>query len=112
MFSAPFQQGIHNAMRVLLHDIGQGELLLPGFRRLNPGDDEPALWITSVGRESPAQECGANDLRQYRWLCAAKSIGAFYDEEVHRYLKLTTVQGQVVYHFAIAYPVSDPRVEA
>jgi len=52
MFSAPFQQGIHNAMRVLLHDIGQGELLLPGFRRLNPGDDEPALWITSVGRES------------------------------------------------------------
>ena len=41
----------------------------------------------------------------------ATGIGAFYDEEVHRYLKLTPPQGQVVYHFAIGYPVPDPRVE-
>jgi SagB-type dehydrogenase family enzyme len=40
----------------------------------------------------------------------ATGIGAFYDEEVHRYLKLTPEQGQVVYHFAIGYPVPDPRL--
>jgi SagB-type dehydrogenase family enzyme len=43
---------------------------------------------------------------------AATGIGAFYDEEVHRYLNLTPEQGQVVYHFAIGYPVTDPRLEA
>jgi SagB-type dehydrogenase family enzyme len=42
----------------------------------------------------------------------ATGIGAFYDEEVHRYLNLTPEQGQVVYHFAIGYPVPDPRLEA
>jgi SagB-type dehydrogenase family enzyme len=42
----------------------------------------------------------------------ATGIGAFYDEEVHRYLGLTPAQGQVVYHFAIGYPVPDPRLEA
>lgn len=41
----------------------------------------------------------------------ATGIGAFYDEEVHRYLKLAPEQGQVVYHFAIGYPVPDPRLE-
>ena len=40
----------------------------------------------------------------------ATGIGAFYDEEVHRYLNLTPEQGQVVYHFAIGYPVPDSRV--
>lgn len=40
----------------------------------------------------------------------ATGIGAFYDEEVHRYLHLTPEQGQVVYHFAIGYPVADPRL--
>ena len=40
----------------------------------------------------------------------ATGIGAFYDEEVHRYLK--PERGQVVYHFAIGYPVPDPRLEA
>ena len=39
-------------------------------------------------------------------------IGAFYDEEVHSYLGLTPAQGRVVYHFAIGYPVPDPRIEA
>jgi SagB-type dehydrogenase family enzyme len=39
----------------------------------------------------------------------ATGIGAFYDEEVHRYLKLPPQQ-QVVYHFAIGYPVPDVRV--
>lgn len=43
---------------------------------------------------------------------AATGIGAFYDEEVHRYLNLAPEQGQVVYHFAIGYPVRDPRQEA
>jgi len=42
----------------------------------------------------------------------ATGIGAFYDEEVHRYLNLTPEQGQVVYHFAIGYPVPDPRLQA
>jgi SagB-type dehydrogenase family enzyme len=42
----------------------------------------------------------------------ATGIGAFFDDEVDRYLKLTPEQGQVVYHFAIGYPVPDPRVVA
>jgi len=42
----------------------------------------------------------------------ATGIGAFYDEEVHRYLHLSPEQGQVVYHFAIGYPVADPRLNA
>jgi SagB-type dehydrogenase family enzyme len=42
----------------------------------------------------------------------ATGIGAFYDEEVHRYLHVTPDQGQVVYHFAIGYPVPDPRLHA
>jgi SagB-type dehydrogenase family enzyme len=40
----------------------------------------------------------------------ATGIGAFYDDEVHRHLNLTPNQGQVVYHFAIGYPVPDPRI--
>jgi SagB-type dehydrogenase family enzyme len=39
----------------------------------------------------------------------ATGIGAFYDVEVHRYLKLPPQQ-QVVYHFAIGYPVPDARL--
>jgi len=42
----------------------------------------------------------------------ATGIGAFYDDEVHRHLNLTPKEGQVVYHFAIGYPVSDPRISA
>jgi len=42
----------------------------------------------------------------------ATGIGAFYDDEVHRHLNLTPQQGQVVYHFAIGYPISDPRTSA
>jgi len=42
----------------------------------------------------------------------ATGIGAFYDDAVHRYLDLAPEQGQVVYHFAIGYPVPDPRLEA
>ncbi len=42
----------------------------------------------------------------------ATGIGAFYDDEVHRYLNLAPEQGQVVYHFAIGYAVPDPRLEA
>ena len=42
----------------------------------------------------------------------ATGIGAFYDDEVHDYLNLAPGQGQVVYHFAIGYPVPDQRLEA
>jgi SagB-type dehydrogenase family enzyme len=42
----------------------------------------------------------------------ATGIGAFYDDEVHRYLNLIPNQGQVVYHFAIGYPVPDLRLSA
>jgi SagB-type dehydrogenase family enzyme len=41
----------------------------------------------------------------------ATGIGAFYDDEVHQYLNLAPEQGQVVYHFAIGYPVPDSRLE-
>jgi SagB-type dehydrogenase family enzyme len=42
----------------------------------------------------------------------ATGIGAFFDDEVHRYLGLEPTQGQVVYHFAIGHAVRDPRLEA
>ena len=42
----------------------------------------------------------------------ATGIGAFFDDEVNRYLDLAPEQGQVIYHFAIGYPVPDPRVQA
>jgi len=41
----------------------------------------------------------------------ATGIGAFFDDEVHRYLDVQSGEGQVVYHFAIGYPVPDPRLE-
>ena len=40
----------------------------------------------------------------------ATGIGAFFDDEVNRYLKLAPEQGQVIYHFAIGYPIPDPRL--
>jgi SagB-type dehydrogenase family enzyme len=40
----------------------------------------------------------------------ATGIGAFFDDEVNRYLGLAAEQ--VVYHFAIGYPVPDSRVVA
>lgn len=40
---------------------------------------------------------------------AATGIGAFYDDKVHEYLKLAPEQGQVVYHFAVGFPVHDAR---
>jgi len=42
----------------------------------------------------------------------ATGIGAFFDDSVHGYLGIAPAQGQVVYHFAIGYPVDDPRLEA
>ena len=42
----------------------------------------------------------------------ATGMGAFFDDEVHRYLNLTPAEGEVVYHFAIGYPVRDDRIEA
>src|SRR5258706_9157408 len=42
----------------------------------------------------------------------ATGIGAFYDDEVHRYLSLGSGEGQVIYHFAVGYPVPDPRLNA
>jgi SagB-type dehydrogenase family enzyme len=40
----------------------------------------------------------------------ATGIGAFYDEEVHHYLNVAPGEGQVVYHFAIGYPILDSRL--
>jgi SagB-type dehydrogenase family enzyme len=42
----------------------------------------------------------------------ATGIGAFFDEEVNRYLNLAPERGQVVYHFAVGHSVPDPRLEA
>lgn len=42
----------------------------------------------------------------------ATGIGAFFDDEVNRYLEVAPAQGQVIYHFAIGYPVADPRMVA
>jgi nitroreductase len=39
----------------------------------------------------------------------ATGIGAFFDDRVHEYLGVKNEQ--VVYHFAIGYPVADPRLE-
>lgn len=41
----------------------------------------------------------------------ATGIGAFFDDEVHRYLGIRPQQGQVVYHFAVGHAVADPRLE-
>jgi SagB-type dehydrogenase family enzyme len=38
-------------------------------------------------------------------------IGAYYDDQVHRYLELEPEQGQVVYHFACGHAVEDPRLD-
>jgi len=42
----------------------------------------------------------------------ATGIGAFFDNEVQRYLNLNSEQEQVVYHFAVGHPVADSRLEA
>jgi SagB-type dehydrogenase family enzyme len=42
----------------------------------------------------------------------ATGIGAFFDDQVNQYLGLSPELGQVVYHFAVGYPVPDPRLEA
>jgi len=39
-------------------------------------------------------------------------IGAFFDDEVNRYLDIDRSQGQVIYHFACGYAVTDARLEA
>jgi SagB-type dehydrogenase family enzyme len=61
-------------------------------------------------------EAGAIGHRLYLAAAAlglgATGIGAFYDDDVHHYLGLTADQRQVVYHFAIGYPVYDPRLDA
>jgi SagB-type dehydrogenase family enzyme len=41
----------------------------------------------------------------------ATAIRAFYDDQVNYYLNLTPEQGQVVYHFAVGYPIVDHRLE-
>jgi nitroreductase len=63
-----------------------------------------ALWAGAIGQRLylAAEALGLG----------ATGIGAFYDEEVQRHLNLTPEPGQVMYHFAIGYPVSDPRLEA
>jgi len=78
--------------------------------------------------ENSARSCGdrgyryvhfaAGAIGQRMYLAAealglrATGIGAFFDEEVQRYLNLNSEQGQVVYHFAVGHPVPDLRLEA
>jgi SagB-type dehydrogenase family enzyme len=40
----------------------------------------------------------------------ATGMGAFYDNEVHKYLGIPPEQGQVIYHFAVGRAVSDDRL--
>ncbi len=40
----------------------------------------------------------------------ATGMGAFYDDEVHRYLGITREEGQVIYHFAVGKAVPDDRL--
>jgi SagB-type dehydrogenase family enzyme len=42
----------------------------------------------------------------------ATGIGAFFDDQVNQYLSLSPELGQVVYHFAVGYPIPDPRLDA
>ena len=79
-----------------------------------------ALWLVKVitNRMRRAAEkhptIGLARTAQIRTLASvlrATGIGAFYDDDVHRYLGIPPERGQVVYHFAIGYQVSDPRVE-
>lgn len=62
-------------------------------------------------------DAGATGQRLYvtaeRLGLRATGIGAFFDDEVHRYLDISPGgDRQVIYHFAIGYPVHDPRLEA
>lgn len=76
--------------------------------------DRAALLYGDRGYRYAHLEAGAIGQRLYVGAEAhglgATGIGAFFDDDVHRYLELTS--GQVVYHFAIGYPVFDSRVEA
>jgi SagB-type dehydrogenase family enzyme len=87
--------------------------------------------VADLGRATGAQgergyryaffEAGAIGQRLYLAAEAlglrATGIGAFFDDEVRSYLSLDLAPGQiglkqVVYHFAVGYPVLDPRLEA
>ena len=61
-------------------------------------------------------EAGAMGQRMYLAAEAlglgATGIGAFFDDRVHRYLEIEPDEGQVIYHFAIGYPVVDTRIRA
>jgi SagB-type dehydrogenase family enzyme len=81
------------------------------------GDFEKATQIYGYrGYRYVHFEAGAIGQRMYLAAEAlglrATGIGAFFDDEVHNYLNLAPEQGQVVYHFAVGYPVPDPRLEA
>jgi hypothetical protein len=66
MFPSPLQQGIHNAMRVLLTGMsGKPVPPLPGYESVEPGGKTPALWITSVGRESFVPIAALNTSPEY-----------------------------------------------
>ena len=97
-----------------------------------PGPEIPALELLQGSHGATVTPDGAADChgdRGYRYAyfeagaighrlyiaaeamgLGATGIGAFFDDEVHRYLGLAS--GQVVYHFAIGHPDPDPRVAA
>jgi Nitroreductase family len=102
------------------------------LERIKAGDQRLVVAALSLGQDLAGNACVAfsmigdfenaanryGDLGQRMYLAAealglrATGIGAFFDEEVNRYLGLSSELGQVVYHFAIGYPVVDPRLEA
>jgi len=65
---------------------------------------QPALFSYSpVLKERETRNLPSANSKRYFVLSAA-GIGAFFDAEVHRYLKLGSGERQVVYHFAIRLP--------
>src|SRR6267154_1813073 len=106
-----------------------GQLLPPRNARSDSRDLRTCVAFSMIGDfENAASRYGdrgyryvhfeAGAIGQRMYLAAealglgATGIGAFFDEEVNRYLGLSSELGQVVYHFAIGYPVADPRLEA
>jgi len=78
--------------------------------------DRATRWHGDRGYRFVHFEAGAIGQRLYLAAealgLAATGIGAFYDDEVHRYLNLMSDYGQVVYHFAIGYPAPDLRLSS
>ena len=71
--------------------------------------------LAQCGYRQAHFEAGATGQRLYLAAEAmglnCTGIGAFFDEEVRRYLGIDEPERQVVYHFAIGHKVEDSRIE-